>query len=118
MLDGMKNSGRRAMDPLGKLCFEGQDVASYLFQVPDDEAQWERVRGIVDSIMTETANSNRRELPAIASDLKAALSQPPSMLVAEQLMTGFDRMTKLWKSARSGLMDARSLRKLGEEREQ
>jgi hypothetical protein len=114
MLDGMKNSGRRVMDPLGRLCFEGQDVANYLFQVPDDEAQWERVRGIVDAIMAETANTNRRELPAIAAELKAALSQPPSMMVAEQLMTGFDRITKLWKSARSGLMDARELRELGE----
>jgi len=114
MLEGMRNSGRRVLDPLGKLCFEGQDVATYLFQVPDDEAQWERIRGIVDAIMAETANSNRRELPAIAAELKAALSQPPSMMVAEQLMTGFDRITKLWKSAKSGLMDARELRKLGE----
>jgi hypothetical protein len=112
MLDGMKNSGRRLMDPLGKLCFEGQDLANYLFQVPDDESQWDRVRGIVDAILKETANTRRRELPAIAREMQEALKQPPSVMVAEQLVSGFDRMTKLWKSAKSGLMNAEELRKL------
>ena len=57
MLDGMKDSGRRVLDPLGRLCFEGQDVANYLFQVPDDATQWERLGRIVDAILVETAKT-------------------------------------------------------------
>jgi hypothetical protein len=112
MLEGMKNSGQRLLDPLGKLCFEGQDVANYLFQVPDDASQWDRIRSIVDAILIEAAKTTRRELPAIAKEMKEALTQAPSVMVAEQLMSGFDRMTKLWKSAKSGLMNAEELRKL------
>ncbi len=112
MLEAMKNSGQRLLDPHGKLCFEGQDVANYLFQVPDDASQWNRLRGIVDAILRETAKTQRRELPAIAKEMQEALNQPPSVRMAEQLMSGFDRMTKLWKSAKSGLMNAEELRKL------
>jgi hypothetical protein len=112
MLDGMKNSGQRMLDPLGKLCFEGQDVANYLFQVPDDASQWERLRGIVDAILQETAKTKRKELPAIAMELREIIQGPPSVMAAEQLMSGFDRMTKLWKSAKSGLWNAEDLRKL------
>ena len=112
MLEGMKNSGQRLLDPLGKLCFEGQDVANYLFQVPDDASQWDRLRRIVEGILREAATTQRKELPAIAQEMQQALSQPPSVMVAEQLVSGFDRMTKLWKSAKSGLMNAEELRKL------
>jgi hypothetical protein len=114
MLDGIKNSGRRPLDPLGKLCFEGQDVANYLFQVPDDASQWERLQRIVDAILAETAKTKRRELPAIAREIRDLTQGPHSAMVAEQLVNGFDRMIKLWKSARSGLMNAEELRKLGQ----
>ena len=114
MFDSLKNSGRRVMDPLGKLCFEGQDVANYLFQVPDDVSQWERLERIVDAILVEAAKTKRRELPSIAEEMKQALQQPHSVMLAEQMLNGFDRMTRLWKSAKSGLMNAENLKNLGE----
>ena len=90
MFDSLKNSGRRVMDPLGKLCFAGQDVANYLFQVPDDASQWEKIEKIVDAIIVEAAKTKRRELPNIAQEMKQALQQPHSMMLAEQLLSGFD----------------------------
>ncbi|UCG88628.1 MAG: hypothetical protein JSW71_08840 [Gemmatimonadota bacterium] len=113
MLDGMKNSGQRVLDPLGRLCFEGHDVANYLFQVPDDASQWERLQRVVDAILAETAKTKRKELPAIAMEMREVMQGPPSAMAAEQLVSGFDRMIKLWKSAKSGLMNAEELRKLG-----
>ena len=99
----MTNTRPPHLDKLGKLCVEGQEVATYLFQVPDDESQWQRIRQIVDGILQETSRSPRKELPRIAEELREALDGPPSMMVAEQLQSGFDRLVKLWKAARSGL---------------
>jgi len=101
------------MDPLGRLLFDGQELSSYLFQVPDDHAQWARLSEIVDQVISEVVGSGRRELPAIAVELKGLLALPPSVAVADQLVAGFDRMVKLWKSARSGLMDASRLSGVG-----
>ena len=96
-------TGPRYLDPLGKLCYEGQQVATYLFQVPDDESQLQRLREIVKGILQETATVDRRELPRIAQEMWQALAQPPSVVSAEQFLTGFDRMIALWKAARSGI---------------
>jgi hypothetical protein len=113
MLDGIKNSAPRVMDPLGKLLFQGQEIASYLFQVPDDAAQWQRLGEIVSQVVSESSKSTRIELPQIASEMRQLLQQPPSVAIADQLVAGFDRMVKLWKSARSGLMDASRLSTVG-----
>lgn len=103
----MEESGRAKrpsfVDKVGKLCYEGKDVAAYLYQVPDDEGQRQRLRGILDAILEATAKSSRRELPAIVKDLKGVLDAPPSIGGAEQLQDGFDRLVKLWQAARSGL---------------
>lgn len=109
MLDGIKNSAPRAMDPLGRLLFRGQEIASYLFQVPDDAAQWERIRNVAGAIVDEASKSTRRELPQIAREIQELLDQPPSVMLADQLVACFDRMVKLWKAAKSGLMDASRL---------
>jgi hypothetical protein len=102
-LDKMKNTGPRLLDPLGKLCFEGQEVAAYLFQVPDDTEQWKRMEGIVEGILKHTARAQHRELPRIAQDMKQALAEPHSVQTADQLVASVDRITKLWKAARSGI---------------
>jgi len=99
----MKDRGPLHLDKLGKLCYEGQEVATYLFQVPDDESQWQRLRGIVEAILKETERSQRRELPRIAQEMREALDGPHSVMAADQLQSGFDRLVKLWKSARSGI---------------
>lgn len=91
------------LDRLGKLCFKGQEIATYLFQVPDDETQWQNARVIVDAILDETRGSQRRELPRLAAQLKEALNGAHDMMAADQLQAGFDRIVKLWKAARSGI---------------
>jgi hypothetical protein len=115
MMDGMKNSAPRVMDPMGRLLFEGQEVATYLFQVPDDVPQWHRLQEIVTAILHESGRSPRVELPQIAKEMELLLQDPPSVMVADQLVAGFDRMVKLWKSAKSGLLDASRLSSLGME---
>jgi len=35
--------------------------------------------------------------------MKELLGQPPSVINAKMLETGFDRMTRLWQAARSGM---------------
>jgi hypothetical protein len=90
------------LDAVGKLCYEGKDLAAYLYQVPDDESQRSRLRTVLDAILQQ-AGRQHRELPRIAQELKAALDQPPSPAQAELLQDGFDRMVKLWQAARSGL---------------
>jgi hypothetical protein len=112
-LDGMKNSAPRVMDPLGRLLFRGQEIASYLFQVPDDASEWQRLRDITNIVASESAKSARQELPQIAEEMRRLLKQEPSLAVADQLVAGFDRMVKLWKSARSGLLDASRLSNVG-----
>ena len=84
-LEALKNTRPLHLDKLGILCLQGQDVATYLFQVPDDETQWTKMRVIVDEI------------------LKEALDGSHDMTAADQLQSGFDRLVKLWKSARSGI---------------
>jgi hypothetical protein len=103
VIDAIKNSAPRFMDRLGKLCFTGHEVANYLFQVPDDESQWQRLSDIMDDILQEASKTRHKELPRIAEEVRTAMQQGTSMLVVEQVMSGFDRMIKIWKAARSGL---------------
>ena len=91
------------IDRVGKLCQMGKDSADYLFQVPDDAAELEKVGKILDAIIADKSMRGRKEGPKIVSEMKEALDGPPSGLVAEQLQVGFDRLTRLWMSARSGL---------------
>ena len=91
------------MDRVGKLCKMGRDSADYLFQVPDDQAELEKVRKILNAILADKSMHGRKEAPKIVNEMKEALEGPPSAMVAEQLQVGFDRLTKLWMSARSGL---------------
>ena len=94
------------MDGLGRLCLDGQAVATYLFQVPTDESQWRRLHEIVNGIIRSAASTGMRELPAIAHEMRDILSGPPSLLAAERLNAGFDRIVQLLQAARSGLFVA------------
>lgn len=98
-----RKAGAFRIDGLGRLCLEGQDVATYLFQVPHDERQWMRLRQIVDGIIQASAKTRLRELPAIAQEMRETLAGPPSIMAADQLHAGFDRIIKLLRSAQSGL---------------
>ncbi len=100
---GSPNPPRGPVDALGKLLFEGKDVTDYLFQVPDDESQRERLRGILTEVIAEARAGGHHELPRIAAEVKAVLDEAPSAPGAGMLQAGFDRLLRLWQAARSGL---------------
>ncbi len=81
----------------------GNDIANYLFQVLDDEAQREKLGKALDAILADKSMASRKELPKVAREMKELLGQPPSVINAKMLQTGFDRMTRLWQAARSGM---------------
>ncbi len=91
------------LDDVGKLLFEGKDVADYLFQLPDDEAQRDRLRGLLDGLVEAAKVGGHNELPRIAGEVRATLAEPASPQSAEMVQVGFDRMVRLWQAARSGL---------------
>ena len=91
------------LDDLGQLCKEGEDIAKYLFQVPDDQAQRDKLSRVVDAILADKSMALRKEFPKLAGEMKELLSQPPSVMNSQMLQAGFDRMTRLWQSARSGM---------------
>ena len=91
------------LDNLGKLCADGLDIARYLFQVPDDEGERDRVRTILKAILAQPGVKARRELPKVAQDMLDALDGEASAMAAERLQEGFERMMRLSQSAKSGL---------------
>ncbi len=101
---GSKHTSRQPpLDELGKLCYEGQQVAQYLFQVPDDESQWERLAGIVTRLIEHVKPSKHQEMARIAAAVQQVLAGPHSMQAADQLQADFDRLVKLWQLSKSGL---------------
>ena len=91
-------------DALGKLCAEGRAAAEYLWQAPQDAAGRERILGILDRIATESAKQGRKEMPRICEEMKTAAKASPSPQQVELLVDGFDRLSKLWQAAKSGLL--------------
>jgi len=91
------------MDPLGKLCAEGKDLASHLRQVHHDEAARKRILGPLARIGAESAKQYRREMPRLCEDLKAVAKASPSPQQVDVLVSGFDRLYNLWRLAKSGL---------------
>ena len=71
------------LDNLGKLCADGLDIARYLFQVPDDEGERDRVRAILKAILAQPGVKARRELPKVAQDMLDALDGEASAMAAE-----------------------------------
>lgn len=92
------------MDALGKLCADGKQAAEYLWQVPKDPAVRKQILDILTQIGTEGAKQGRTEMPKLVEELKIAAQATPSPQQVERLVDGFDRLTKLWQAAKSGLM--------------
>ena len=92
------------MDALGKLCAEGKASAEYLWQVPDDTQVRLKIVGILEQIGVEAQKQNRKEMGRIVEDLAMAAKASPSPQQVDLLVDGFDRLTKLWQAAKSGLM--------------
>ena len=92
------------MDALGKLCADGKASAEYLWQVPDDTQVRLKIVGILEQIGVEALKQNRKEMGRIVQDLATAAKATPSPQQVDLLVDGFDRLTKLWQAAKSGLM--------------
>ena len=92
------------LDRLGELCVSGRDSAAYLWQVPNDMAVRAELSKKLIEIRAECQRQNRREMSRIVSEVETALAASPSPQQVEILQDGFDRLCKLWQSAKSGLM--------------
>ena len=91
-------------DALGKLCTEGREAAEYLWQVPDDQSVRVKVVGILERIAVEARSQGRKEMGRIVDELLPAAKAAPSPQQVDILVDGFDRLTKLWQAAKSGLL--------------
>jgi hypothetical protein len=91
------------MDRLGELCRDGKEAAEYLWQVPHDEETREKISAMLAEIRAEAAKQNRGEMGRLAGELAAAAQASPSPQQVEILQDGFDRLTRLWAAAKSGL---------------
>src|SRR5712664_1607509 len=92
------------MDPLGQMCTDGKEAAEYLWQVPKDAAVRQKILDLLTQIGVESAKQGRREMPKLVEDLKVTVRRTPSPQQVELLVDGFDRLTKLWQAAKSGLL--------------
>jgi hypothetical protein len=91
------------MDRLGELCEAGRDNASYLWQIPDDEGVRQKIATLLSEIKVEAAKSGRQEMGRIVGELQTAIAASPSPQQVELLQDGFERLTRLWAAAKSGL---------------
>jgi nucleotide-binding universal stress UspA family protein len=92
------------MDALGKLCAEGKQAAEYLWQVPKDEKVRAQIVEILEKIAALAKEQGRHEMGRIVDELSTAAKASPSPQQVDLLVDGFDRMSKLWQAAKSGLM--------------
>ena len=92
------------MDDLGKLCAEGMQAAQYLWQVPDDAQVRRQITDILAKIATHAQQQGRHEMGRIVDELTTAAKATPSPQQVDMLVDGFDRLTKLWQAAKSGLL--------------
>jgi hypothetical protein len=91
------------MDRLGEMCQAGRDNASYLWQVPNDEGVRRKIADLLVQIKAEAAKGGRQEMGRIAGELETALAASASPQQVELLQDGFERLTRLWAAAKSGL---------------
>ena len=107
MNDDARPAPRRSvpplMDRLGELCKAGHDSATYLWQVPDDESVRRKIAAILAEIKVEATKGGRQEMGRLVGELETAAAASPSPQQVEILQDGFDRLTRLWAAAKSGL---------------
>ena len=107
MPDDSKPAPRKPMPPLmdrlGELCVAGRESATYLWQVPNDEEVRQKIAELLAEIKVEAAKQGRQEMGRIATELETAVAVSPSPQQVELLQDGFERLTRLWSAAKSGL---------------
>ena len=92
------------MDSLGQMCADGKQTAEYLWQVPKDPAARQKIMTLLIQIGIESLKQGRHEMPRLVEELEVAAQASPSPQQVELLVDGFDRLTKLWQAAKSGLL--------------
>lgn len=92
------------LDTLGRLCTEGKQTAEYLWQVPKDEAARAKIADLLQQVAQEAAKQGRKEMGRIVQELLPAARASASPQQVEILVDGFDRLTRLWEAAKSGLL--------------
>jgi hypothetical protein len=102
--EGPRPSRQPLLDSLGKMCADGKEAAEYLWQVPKDASVRQKILDLLTQIGTESAKQGRKEMPRLVEELKIAAQATPSPQQVEVLVDGFDRLTKLWQAAKSGLL--------------
>lgn len=103
-MDPNRPSRQPLQDALGKLCIEGKQAAEYLWQVPGDAAVRQKIVTQLESIAVEAEKQGRKEMGRIVGELLPAARATPSPQQMDVLVDGFDRLTKLWQAAKSGLL--------------
>ena len=107
MTDDSKPAPRKPMPPLmdrlGELCVAGRDSATYLWQVPNDDGVRRKIAEILAEIKVEAAKQGRQEMGRLVLELETAVAATPSPQQVELLQDGFERLTRLWAAAKSGL---------------
>lgn len=91
------------MDRLGELCRDGKEAAEYLWHVPHDDEARRKLAAMLAEIQAEAAKQNRREMGRLAAEMATAAQASPSPQQVEILQDGFERLTRLWGTAKSGL---------------
>lgn len=91
------------MDRLGELCEAGRESATYLWQVPNDEGVRLKIADLLAQIKVEAAKGGRQEMGRLVVELETAVAASPSPQQVELLQDGFERLTRLWAAAKSGL---------------
>lgn len=99
-----RRSRQPLTDALGTLCTEGRAAAEYLWQVQDDAGVRVKLVGILEQIAAAAQSQGRKEMGRIVEELVAAAKASPSPQQVDILVDGFDRLTKLWQAAKSGLL--------------
>lgn len=92
------------LDDLGKMIIEGREATTYLWHVPDDADTRNKITRLLEQIRDQSAKKGRKEMPSICEELLAALHDGPGPQPVDLLHDGFDRVYKLWKAAKSGLV--------------
>ena len=103
-MDPIRPSRQPLQDALGKMCFEGKEAAEYLWQVPGDAAARQKIVTLLEQIGAESQKQGRKEMGRIVEELLPAARATPSPQQMDVLVDGFDRLTKLWQAAKSGLL--------------
>jgi hypothetical protein len=103
-MDPRRPSRQPLQDALGKLCTDGKQAAEYLWQVPDDAGVRRKIVAQLEQIGAEAAKQGRKEMGRIVEELLPAARATPSPQQVDLLVDGFDRLTKLWQAAKSGLL--------------